>query len=316
MIAVLRPVAVRLLQIVIVTFFVTVGTNLLVRLVPGDPARTILGDKASQEALTALRQQLGLDGSVAQQVGDSLSRLLRGDLGTSFAYRGQDVISLIGPSLAVTASLAAVAIVFSLLAGVPFGLWLALARHPGADLVGRLGTTALLAMPSFMAGLVLLYIVSIRLHLAPAGGWAGWWPANYQYVWLPALALALYLGPLIARTVRQAALEAIAQPFVEAARARGVPRYRIVVCHVLPNAVLPVITLVGFNAGILVSGAVTVETVFALPGLGAQLLQAMGGRDLPVVQGIALLTAVSIVVFNLLADLLQVAVDPRLRRAR
>lgn len=312
---VIRAIAVRALQIGIVALFVTVGTNLLVRVVPGDPAQTMLGDRASPESLAALRHELGLDRAVLQQVQGALGRLLQGDLGTSFAYRGQEVTSLIGPALVVTGSLAAMAIVFSLLGGVPLGLWLAMVRRSEADLLGRLSTTILLALPSFMAGLIVLYVVALRFGLAPAGGWAGWWPANLEYLWLPAVALSLYLGPLIARTVRQAALDALGQPFVEAARTRGVPRYRIVFCHVLPNALLPVITLVGFNAGILVSGAVTVETVFALPGLGAQLLQAMGTRDFPVVQGIALLTALAVVVFNLLADLLNIAVDPRLRRS-
>lgn len=309
-----RTLSVRALQISVVALFVTVGTSLLVRLVPGDPAETILGDRASSEALSALRSQLGLDEPVLQQVAGALIKLLQGDLGTSFAHRGQDVTSIIGPALGVTGSLALVAIIFSLLAGVPFGLWLALVKHPGADLFGRLLTTVLLAMPGFMAGMILLYVVSLQLRLAPAGGWAGSWPANLQFVFLPALALTMYLASMIARTVRQAALDALGQPFVEAARTRGVPRYRIVFFHVLPNALLPVITLVGFNAGVLVSGAVTVEVVFAIPGLGAQLLQAMGTRDLPVVQGIALLTAVSIVVFNLLADVLNIAVDPRLRK--
>lgn len=313
---IIRALAVRALQIGVVALFVTVGTNLLVRLVPGDPAQTMLGDRASAESLSALRHELGIDRPVLQQVAGALGRLLQGDLGTSFAYRGQQVLSLIGPSLVATASLAAMAIVFSLLSGVPLGLWLAMVRRSGPDLLGRLGTTILLALPSFMAGLILLYVVALRFGLAPAGGWAGSWPANLKYLWLPAVSLSLYLGPLIARTVRQAALDALGQPFVEAARTRGIPRYHVVFCHVLPNALLPVITLVGFNTGILVSGAVTVETVFALPGLGAQLLQAMGTRDLPVVQGIALLTALAVVVFNLLADLLNIAVDPRLRRSR
>ncbi|RWM12374.1 MAG: ABC transporter permease [Mesorhizobium sp.] len=311
---VVRTTFARALQIVIVGLFVTVGTNLLVRLVPGDPARAILGEKASPEVVRALRHELGLDQPVIQQIARSLGRLVQGDLGTSFGYRGQEVASLIGPGLGVTAGLAAVAIALSLVVGVPGGLWLALVRRTEADLIGRLGTTVLLALPSFMAALILLYFVSLKLGLAPAGGWAGSWPENARYVWLPALALTTYLGPLIARTVRQAALDAIGQPFVEAARARGVPRRRIVACHVLPNALLPVITLVGFNAGILVSGAVIVETVFAVPGLGSRLLQAMSTRDLPVMQGIALVTAVSIVLFNLLTDLLNIAVDPRIRR--
>lgn len=311
---VVRTTFVRALQIVIVALFVTIGTNLLVRLVPGDPARAILGERASAEVVGALRHELGLDEPVIQQIARSLGRLVQGDLGTSFGYRGQEVASLIGPGLGVTASLAAVAIVLSLVVGVPGGLWLALVRRTEADLIGRLGTTVLLALPSFMAALIILYFLSLKLALGPAGGWAGKWPENARYVWLPAVALTMYLGPLIARTVRQAALDAIGQPFVEAARARGVPRRRIAFCHVLPNALLPVITLVSFNAGILVSGAVTIETIFAIPGLGSKLLQAMSTRDLPIMQGIALVTAVSIVLFNLLADLLNIAVDPRLRR--
>lgn len=305
----------RAVQVAVVVLFVTVGTNLLVRVVPGDPAVSILGDKASPEALAALRHELGVDQPVLQQVGEALKGLLHGDLGTSFAYSGQGVLSLIGPSLGVTASLAMLAILMSVLIGVPVGLALALARNSATDLMGRLGTAVLLALPSFMAGLILLYLVAIKLGVAPAGGWPGAWPANLGSLWLPAVALTMYLGPLIARTVRQAALEAIGQPYVEAARTRGIPRRRIVFGHILPNAVLPVITMVGFNAGILVSGAVTVETVFSLPGLGAQLLQAMGSRDLPVVQGIALLTAVGVVLFNLLADMVNLLVDPRLGRA-
>lgn len=309
-----RPVTARVIQIGVVALLVTVGTDLLVRLVPGDPAVQILGETASPDALRALREELGLDEPLLAQVAGGLGDLVRGDLGTSFAYRGQEVTSLIGPNLAVTASMVALAIAISVLVGVSFGLWLAVSRRSGADLVGRLGTAVLLALPSFMVGLILLYVVSLQFGLAPAGGWPGRWPANLEYIWLPAVTVATYLGSLIARTTRQAALDAIGQPYVEAARTRGVPRHRIVLCHVLPNALLPVITLVGFNAGILVSGAVTVEAVFALPGLGAKLVEAMGTRDLPVVQGIALLTAVSIVVFNLLADLVNVAVDPRLRR--
>jgi peptide/nickel transport system permease protein len=315
MMAVVRAVSARVFQVGIVALIVTVGTNLLVRVVPGDPARTILGEKAPPEAVNALRQELGLDQPVLRQVGDALVNLAHGDLGTSFAHRGQEVTTLIAPELGVTASLALSAVMLSLLVGIPLGLGLALFRRFEVDLIGRLATTILLALPGFMAGLILLYFLSLKFRLGPAGGWAGSWPANFEYLWVPTVAISVYLSALIARTVRQAALDAIGQPFVEAARARGVPRYRIIWRHVLPNALLPVITLVGFNAGILVSGAVTVETVFALPGLGAELLQAMNERDLPVVQGIALVTAVSIVMFNLLADLVNIAVDPRLRQA-
>lgn len=313
---VMRHVVARGLQLGIVVILVNVGTVLLLRVVPGDPAMAILGEKASPNALSAMRRELGLDEPLLQQLGDAVGGLLlHADLGTSFAYQGE-VTSLIGPAWVVTAALSGMTIVMSLLIGIPAGLYLAFARRSGADLGGRLLTAMMLAVPSFMVGLVLIYVVSIALGLAPAGGWAGWWPGNFEYLWLPAAALTTFLAPLVARSVRQSALETIGQPFVEAARTRGVPRRRIVFFHVLPNASLPVITLIGFNAGALLGGAVTVETVFALPGLGAQLLQAMGTRDLPVVQGIAILTAASIVVFNLLADLCNLALDPRLRSSR
>lgn len=315
MIAIAKAIGERVLQIALVALFVTIGTSALVRLVPGDPARAILGERASEESLAALTAQLGLDRPIHEQVLNSLAGLLQGDLGTSFANRGQDVLGLILPALATTASVAVVALTFSLIGGTAVGLLLALVKRPEADLAGRLVLTVILALPGFMAGLILLYLVSLQLHLAPAGGWAGSWPENARFVWLPSLALAIGLGAVIARSVRQAALDTIGQPFVQAARTRGVPRLKIVLSHVLPNSLLPVIPLIGINAGILVSGTVTVEVIFTLPGLGIRLLEAMGTRDLPVVQGIALVTAVSIVFFNLVADLVNIAADPRLRRS-
>ncbi|WP_159613972.1 ABC transporter permease [Glutamicibacter sp. JC586] len=314
MIAIVRTFWGRILQIVLVALFVTIGTTVLIRLVPGDPARSILGARASDESVKALNSELGLDLPLFEQLTNAVLNLFRGDLGTSFAFRGQDVISLILPSLSVTAALAAIALTLSAVSGIAVGLALALTKRPELDLAGRLVMTVLLATPGFMAGLVLLYIFAINLGIAPAGGWAGEWPDNAKYLWLPALALTAYLGSLVARAVRQAALETIGESFVQAARTRGVPRRRIVMRHVLPNAILPVIPLLGLNAGALVSGAVIVEAVFTLPGLGSRLVEAMASRDLPVVQGIALLAAVSIVVFNLLADLSNMAADPRLRK--
>lgn len=302
----------RIVQLAAVVFFVTVGTAVLLRIVPGDPARTILGSHATPQSLQALRRQLGLNEPVSDQVSQTIVRIAHANLGTSIIYRGQSVLSVVAPSFGVTASLVGVTILMSVIAGIPIGLGLAISRSSFPDLAGRLVLTIAIAVPSFLVGLLLLLGISLKLGWAPPGGWAGSWPANARYVWLPAVALTAYLGPVIARAVRQAAQDTIGQEFVEAARARGIPRRRIIWRYIFPNALLPVITLLGYNASILISGAVTVEAVFALPGVGQVLATSVQARDYPVVQGIALITAVGVVAINLLTDVVYVLLDPRI----
>jgi len=305
----------RVGQLAAVVFFVTVGTAVLLRVVPGDPARTILGSHATPQSLGALRRQLGLNESVPSQVAQTIVRLVHANLGTSIVYRGQSVLSVVAPSFGVTASLVGVTMLMSVIVGIPIGLGLAVSRSSFPDLVGRLALTVAIAVPSFLVGLLLLLGVSLKLGWAPPGGWAGSWPTNARYVWLPAVALTAYLGPVIARAVRQMAQDTISQPFIEAACARGIPRRRVIWRYVFPNALLPVITLLGYSASILISGAVTVEAVFALPGVGQILTTSVQARDYPVVQGIALITAIGVVAINLLTDVIYTLLDPRIGAA-
>jgi peptide/nickel transport system permease protein len=175
--------------------------------------------------------------------------------------------------------------------------------------------TFLLALPPFFLGLIFVLFISVRAGLLPAGGWGSGPLADVRFLVLPALALAGFLTPLIVRVCRQAARHALREQWVEVAIARGISRRRIVGFHILPNTLLPVITLVGYNLGALLTGAVVVETVFALPGIGQELVNAIDTRDYPVIQGIALISALAVVAGNLLADLLSTLVDPRTRRA-
>ncbi len=181
------------------------------------------------------------------------------------------------------------------------------------ELVLRIGVIVCLATPPFVIGFLLLLVVALALHLAPAGGWGSSWLSDFSYIWLPAVALSGYLIPVIARVVRQRAAEIGLHGFIESAIARGLSPSRVMVRHVLPNALLPLITVIGLNIGALISGAVIIEIVFNLPGIGTTLVQAVLQRDYPVVQGIALLIGILVVLINSFTDLLYLAADPRTR---
>lgn len=305
----------RALQLGSVVAVVVTLTFALVHLVPGDPALTILGVRATPESLAALRAQLGTDQPVLTQFVVYLGDLAHGDLGMSITQRGRSVLEIIVPALSVTGSVVMVTVLFSLVVGVAVGLLAGLTPLRMVDTGVRLMIVTLLAMPPFFVGLVLILVVALTAGVAPAGGWGAGWPENFRFVWLPSLALTAYLAPIIARTVRQSTREIAEEQFVESAVVRGLPFHVVVLRHVLPNTLLPVVTIVGFNIASLVGGAVVIEAVFGLPGLGTALVTAVGSRDYPVVQGIALVTAVLVVVVNALTELLYVVVDPRAHAA-
>ena len=309
-----RIVVSRLIQLVSVALFVVLVTSVLVHLVPGDPALAILGQHATPSSLAALRHQMGLDRSLVSQIGSSVGNIAQGDLGASLT-QSRSVSSIVFGDLGVTVSVIGLTLVLALLIGAPLGLLAAVSGNGWIDKGTRVLCVALLTLPPFFAGLLLQLLVSLQLDVAPAGGWGTGWPDNLRYAWLPALALCCYLVPLITRAVRQAARETLAEPHVEAVIARGIAPRAVVFRHVLPNSLLPVVTLIGFNAAALIGGAVVVEAVFGLPGVGSELVTAVQSRDFPVVQGIALITAVVVVCVNLITDLVYGFVDPRIRRA-
>lgn len=309
-----RYLTARLGQAVVVAFVVVVIVFLLVRLVPGDPARGILGTHASAQAVAALRAQLHLNLPLWRQFVDYFQGIVRGNLGQSVITPGLAVSSVISSTLPTTLSIIAVTILISIVVGIPMGLLAALSKGRALDMGVRAVVSIALASPPFLIALVLLFALALSTSIFPAGGWGNGWPDNFRFVALPSLALSGYLAPLIIRTMRQAAIDVSDQAFVEAAIARGLSPRTVVGKHILPNSMLPLVTLVGLNVGGLVGGAIVVEVVFGVPGIGSQLVQAVQQRDYTLIQGIALVTTVIVVGANLAADLLYSFVDPRTRR--
>ncbi|WP_236789911.1 ABC transporter permease [Amycolatopsis sp. GM8] len=308
-----QPLWVLVVQAVAVAFGVLLITFLLIHLVPGDPARQLLGPQATESQVAELHQRMHLDDPLVSQLGKYLSGVAHGDLGQSLAYPGVSVVSLVGSSLLVTLTLVAATIVFSLISGAAIGLLAAMSRGRWLDYGIRVSAVVLLATPAFFVGLVGILVLAVQAQIAPAGGWAGHYPENFSYLWLPVLVLSAYLAPLIARAVRQKARDTLREQFIEAAMTRGLSRSRLVLRHVLPNSALPTITLVGLNIGGLIGGAVVVEAVFGLPGVGTTLVNATNSRDYPVVQAVAIITGMFVVFGNLLADIAYRLIDPRLR---
>jgi len=280
----------------------------LLRLLPGDPATVIAGPTATPEAITNLRHQLGLDLPMWQQYLSFLGRLFRGDLGIS-TRTGSPVVNEIFTRVPYTAELAVISLILAILIGVLAGVIASTRRGGGADL-GISGSAVFgVSMPTFWLGLMLIIVFAVRLRVLPAAGS----DQGVLSIVLPSVTLALFSMGLLTRQTRSAMLEVLGQDFVRTARAKGAGRRSVLVRHALRNAMLPVVTTIGLQFGALLSGAVLTETVFAWPGVGRLLVDSIGSRDYPVVQGVVLLLSVSFIVINLLTDLVYAYVDPRIR---
>nr|WP_187326816.1 ABC transporter permease [Martelella lutilitoris] len=284
--------------------------------VPGDPAEIMLGTSAAPDTLAALRHQLGLDQPFFLRYLDWLFGVLTGDLGNSYTY-STPVDALIAERLAVTLPLAALAILLSLAISVPLGV-LAAARPSGpVDLLAALFAQIGIAVPNFWIGLLLILGVALTFGWFPAGGFPGWeagvLPALNALV-LPAIALAVPQAAVLTRVTRTAVIELTGEDFVRTARAKGATPAYALWRHVLPNALIPVVTMLGLQISVLIAGTVLVENVFALPGMGTLAYQALAQRDLIVVQNVALFFAAIVMGLNFAVDALYAVIDPRLRR--
>lgn len=295
-----------------VTAGVVVIAFLLVRLIPGDAATALLGSRATPRSVAELRARLGLDDSLAVQFWHFLTRLVtRGDTGTSLV-NGLPARDLILARLEPTLWLVALATVFAVALSVPLALWAATHRDGFADHAVRVLTTAGIAMPAFWTGLLLILAFAVRLGWFPVGGVRDGYPVS---VVLPALTTAIAIVPVLVRSLRAELVEVLRADFVATLRAAGLPERRILVHHVLRNAALPAFVLVGTNVSYLLGGALVVERVFALPGLGDLMFDSIGSRDLPVIQGLVIYTALTVVLVTLVTDHLAAVLDPRLRRS-
>ena len=297
----------RLLQSAFVLFGVTLVTFLLVYLLPADPARMIAGRSATVATVESIRHELGLDRPLPVQYVSYLSGLVRGDLGRSYAQRAR-VSDLIASRFAPTMQLALAGIFFELLIGLPAGIAAAMRRGSRFDQFVMTLAFVGVSAPQFVVGLILLYLLAFLVPVFPLGGYG-----TPLHIVLPAVSVGLAGGGWYARVTRSAAIDVLRQDFVRTARAKGVFPSRVVLKHVLKNAVLPVVALVGLDIGVFMGGIVVVESVFGWPGIGQMIWQAIQLDDIPVIMGGVLITALFVVVGNLLADAVYPALDPRIR---
>ena len=305
----------RLLLLIPVAVGVTVIVFFMVHLIPGDPARTILGIHATPRAIAILHQQWGLDRPLISQYWLFVDRLLHGNLGLSLYY-GTPVGGLVRSRLPVTLWLLCYAIVLTVVISIPLAM-LAASRKDGVrDHLVRAVPVLGLGMPAFWVGLMLQYGLAISLRAFPVTGYGSGFNGHLRSMFLPALTVTIGLCPVVIRALRASMLEVLTADYITTARSKGVSGLRLLARHVLRNAVIPAITVLGVNVAWLIGGALIVEDVFALPGVGQLMVQSIFQRDFPVVQGVTLLFGVLVVLVNLLTDVGYALLDPRVRFSR
>lgn len=303
----------RTLQGVLVIFLISIATFIIMRLMPGDPVRLLLGEgsvEISNEQIAAIRASWGLDRPYHEQYLIWAGNLIRGDLGESLIRRGVPVRDMIFEAMPYTAQLNALAIVVALLLAIPAGILAAVHRNSIFDNLLTLGSTAGAALPNFWFALVGIIVFALWLRWVPPFGLRTW-----QGFVLPVAVLATGEMAIFARVMRGATIEVLGQDYVRTATAKGLSRRAVVVGHAVRNALLPVVTVIGFRIAFLFSGTIIIETIFAVPGIGRLFVDSVFRLDYQVVQSIVVLLAVLVVVANLITDLVYAVVDPRLRTA-
>jgi peptide/nickel transport system permease protein len=302
----------RLVLLVPTALGVTIITFFMIHLIPGDPARTILGIHATPRAIAILHKQWGLDRPLVAQYWLYMDRLVHGNLGTSLYY-GTPVSGLVTSRLPATLWLIIYAAVLGVIISVPLAMIAASRKDAVRDHAVRVVPLLGLGMPAFWLALILQSELAVRYRLFPVTGYGSGIIGHLHSMFLPALTVAVALCPVIIRSLRASMLNVLGAEFVTTARAKGVPGHRLFVRHVLRNAVIPAVTVLGINVGFLIGGTVIVEQVFAIPGIGQLMINSIFQRDFPVVQAVALVFGIMVVLVNLLTDVAYAALDPRVR---
>ena len=305
----------KLITLIVLLFLVSITVFSVLFVLPGDPAQIVLGIHATPEALANLRAELGLDKSFRAQYTDWIGNLLLGRSQQSIHYK-MPVHELILDSLAVTGPMALIAMLFALVISLPLGIYAARHQNQPGDVTVMFATQLGLATPEFWFGILLTLLFSVQLGWFSAGGFPGWnndfW-GSIKALLLPAFALGVIRASILTRLTRSSMLEVLREDYVRTARAKGLRERTVVYVHALRNAIAPVLTIMGLQLGQLLAGAIIIENVYFLPGLGRLVFNAIGQRDLPVVRDIVLLMAAAVVVVNFIVDLTYAALDPRIR---
>lgn len=303
-----------MVPIIVLVSFMVFG---LVLLIPGDPAIALAGENATEERVEAIRENLGLNDPILEQYARWAGGAIQGDLGQSL-FSGQSVTESIAERIPVTMSLAGMALLIALLIAVPAGIVAATNRGRAADSMATVGASLGLAMPSFWLGLVLVLLFSLWLGWLPSTGYIPFGEAPAQWALhlvLPALTLGAAAAAETTRQLRGSLIDVLGQDYVRTARAKGLRERVVLFKHGLKNAAIPVTTVLGFQVAFLLGGSVVVEQLFALPGLGGLAIRAVLDRDIPVIQGVVVFTAVIVMIVNLVVDLLYGWLNPKVRSA-
>jgi peptide/nickel transport system permease protein len=302
----------RLLLLVPTAVGVTIIAFFMIHLIPGDPARTILGIHATPRAITILHHQWGLDRPLASQYWLFMDRLVHGNLGQSLYYN-VPVAGLITSHLPATLWLIVYAALIAIVISVPLAMIAASRKDAIRDQLVRAVPLLGLGMPAFWLALILQSELAVKLQLFPVTGYGAGPVGHLHSMFLPALTVAIALCPVVIRSLRASMLNVLGADFITTARSKGVPGHRLFVRHVLRNAVIPAVTVLGINIGFLIGGTLIVEQVFAIPGIGSLMINSIFQRDFPVVQGVALVFGIMVVLVNLLTDVAYASLDPRVR---
>lgn len=300
----------RLIQLVPVSVGVTVVVFFMIHLIPGDPAATILGVHATPKAVALLHREWGLDRPLWSQYLLFMGRLVHGNLGESLFYRVPATALILG-RLPVTLWLLCYSAILAVVFSVPLSMIAASRKDGFRDHLVRGVPLIGLGMPAFWVGILLTYALALKIRLFPVGGYGTGFVGHLHAMFLPALTVAIGMAPVVIRSLRASMLNVLGAEYVTTARAKGVPGRRLFVRHVLRNAVIPTVTVLGINVGFLVGGTLIVENVFAIPGIGNLMITAVFNRDFPVVQGVTLVFGVLVVSINILADISYALLDPR-----
>ncbi|MGV3652096.1 MAG: ABC transporter permease [Devosia sp.] len=308
----------RLIDLVVVLFGISIVVFLMIRLIPGDAVAIMLGanTEITPESIAELRGRLGLDRPMIEQYFVWISGVLQGDFGTSI-WTGRPVSEEIAANIWPTIELTLLAVLFGAALSIPLGAFMAQARGRGSEVAVRVGAIAGLTIPSFWLGIVSIFLVSKLFPGWQALGYVSFTQdplGNLSRMILPVIALSLPMLANLSRLVRSAMLDALGQDYVRTAKAKGAPRRVVVYKHALRNALIPFVTSVGVSAGYLLGGAIVIEQVFAIPGLGRLVLGAISERNYPLVQATILVMTAGFVIVNFLVDLLYAVIDPRISR--
>lgn len=307
-----RFVLYRPLQLLPVLLGISIITFVLIRSIPGDPARVLLGTRSTPEAIARIRAQFGLDEPLWVQYLYFLKNLFNGEMGTSILYR-IDVVRLIGERIGPTLFLVLGSVILAIAIAAPLATAASRNRGSLVDHTIRVVSTAGLGFPAFWLGIMLIILFSVKLDLFPVSGYGDSFADRLHHMVLPCFTVALALSAVLTRNLRASMIAELSSDHATAARARGLPEGMVFWRHVLPNSLVPTINLLAVNIGWLIGGTVVVETVFSLPGMGQLLVRGIFTRDYMVVQGVAMAFACAAVLINFLADILTAAADPRVK---